>query len=221
MQVQKISFKFFTSRELINFKRLYYSREFASTVNSNNKVCQINNTCLIYGTMCTLSSKKRIHFRKQLIKIDTINKQSITFILFPILVSQSVINFSQLSKIRFYLKGTSYLLKISSENSSEDKIVFFENQQKILNQANFILNKFQDFQFDNNESINFIPSFILLPTLTGTKTPRLYINIKNCIMQNKEPINKLIRLQIYYLRNVLFTIFFIIKLNFLLNSIKG
>jgi len=205
MQGQKISFKLFTSRDLRKYKRLYYSREFDSTVNpmsSNNKDTK---TYLIYGTMGTLSAVKRIHFRQQLMNMKGINNQSITFILFPILVSQSVMKFSQLSKMRYYLKGTTYLIKISPTKDSD-------NQQKILNEVNFILNKFQDFKSDNNEGLKFIPSYRLLPSPTGTKTPILYANIKNCVIQNKEPINQLIRLQIYYLINVIFSILFIIKL---------
>lgn len=214
MQVQKISFKLFTSRELIKYKRLYYSREFASTVNPMNSYNKENNTYFIYGTIGTLSAVKRMHFRKQLIAMNGINNQSIDFILFPILVSQSVIKFSQLSKMRYYLKGTSYLIKICPKKDSD-------NQQKILNEVNLLLNKLQDFQFGNNEGLKFIPSYMLLPSFTGTTTPRLYENVKSCVIQNKEPINQLISLQIYYLINVIFSILFIIKLKFLLNSIKG
>ena len=73
MQAQKISFKNFTSRELIKYKRLYYSREFASTVNPMNSYNKENNTYFIYGTIGTLSAVKRMHFRKQLIAMNGIN----------------------------------------------------------------------------------------------------------------------------------------------------
>ena len=208
MQPKKTSFKIFTSRELMNFQRLYQSREFASVITSNissDIVSQINNTYFIYGTMNTLSSMKRMGFRNQLIKINTLNNQHITFTLFPKLVSQSVIKFSQLSKLRFYLKGTSYLIKITF-------IIPIENSNN-FNQINFIINKFQDYKFDNNEKINFIPSFILLPTIIGSRTPRLYTNVESSLIQNKESLQKLISLQIFYLINVIYSIFIIIKLS--------
>jgi len=214
MQAQKISFKNFTSRELINFQRLYQSREFAAVVNttSTDKTFNIDNSFYIYGTRRTLSASKRIQLRKQLMTLGINNEQSIVFSLFPGLVSQSVINFSQLTKRRFYLKGTSYQLKITPLSSVKSSKNYFENQQKTLKQVTALLNTFHEFRFDDNAGMNFIPSFVLLPSQVGTKTPRLYSDIKQSIIRYQDPKEEMVRLQLFYLINVLFSIVYIIKL---------
>lgn len=214
MQAQKISFKNFTSRELINFQRLYQSREFAAVVNtpSTEKTLNIDNSFYIYGTIRTLSAGKRMQLRKQLITLGINNEQLIVFSLFPGLVSQSAINFSQLAKRRFYLKGTSYQLKITPLSSAKNSKNYFESQQKTLKQVRAILNTFHEFRFDDNAGMNFIPSFVLLPSQVGSKTPRLYSEIKQSIIRYQDPKQERVRLQLFYLINVLFSIVFIIKL---------
>lgn len=214
MQAQKISFKNFTSRELINFQRLYQSREFAAVVNtpSTEKTLNIDNSFYIYGTIRTLSAGERMQLRKQLITLGINNEQLIVFSLFPGLVSQSAINFSQLAKRRFYLKGTSYQLKITPLSSAKNSKNYFESQQKTLKQVRAILNTFHEFRFDDNAGMNFIPSFVLLPSQVGSKTPRLYSEIKQSIIRYQDPKQERVRLQLFYLINVLFSIVFIIKL---------
>ena len=219
MQSQKISSKLYTARELSNLQRFYRARAFtlsirAQNFNKNNRFL-IENTYIIFGTIRTLSPNMRIIYRNQLITFENIKQVTINFELFPILISQSIRKFSQLSKRSSFIKGTSYQIRLTFPINDKS------NSQLIsIKQIISIIEQLKKFKFNEQDKFDFIPSIIIIPTILGCKTPRLFNKFIN--QTNILPETDLIQLQLFYIINVRFTIINIIKLNIiLLNSIKG
>jgi len=139
---------------------------------------------------------------------DNVKQIGINFTLLPIVVSQSVIGFSQLTKISSYIKGTTYQIIIQFPAKSIEDF-----KQDSIKQRRILVEQLKKLQFNEHDKLDFIPSRMLIPTVSGCLTPILFKEFN----QNKlRDLSKaqLTQLQLYYIMNVRYIIFNIIKLIF-------
>lgn len=209
MQSQKISSKFFTARELADLQMFYRARSYKLTLSTISQKSSISfNSYIIYGTIRTLSPNKRINFRSQFISKDNVKQIGINFTLLPIVVSQSVIGFSQLTKISSYIKGTTYqiIIQFPVKNIEDFK-------QDSIKQIRILVEQLKKLQFNEHDKLDFIPSRMLIPTAFGCLTPILFKEFNQNKLRDLSKI-QLTQLQLYYIMNVRYIIFNIIKLIF-------